>query len=163
MLLPILTQENKKLYEKSQEVSREKLLSADFKKFIKDMAETMRIKDGVGLAGPQVDARDRLFVIAKEYNIFDKNKELVIINPVWKKAGLFKIWDEEGCLSVPNIFGEVKRYKKIKVTGWDENGKDLDFTASDFLARIIQHETDHLDGVLFISKAKKLRRVEKKD
>jgi len=69
---------------------------------------------------------------------------------------IIKETSEEGCLSVPNVYGKVSRYKKIKVKAIDENGKPLEFIAKNFFAKIIQHEIDHLNGILFIDKAKKV-------
>lgn len=161
MLLNIITEPSQILHKKAGEVSKLELQSSDFKKLMKDLAETMRVREGVGLAAPQVDVSKRLIAIAKEYNTFNSKRELILMNPVWEKASIFKIFGEEGCLSVPGIYGDVKRYKKIKVKAWDENGQEINFIAEDFLARIIQHEVDHLDGVLFISKAKNLHETDK--
>jgi hypothetical protein len=99
--------------------------------------------------------------IAKEYNELSKRKCLTLINPTWVKLSTKTAWDEEGCLSVPGIYGQVKRYTKIKVKAFDEHGKPLEFIAEDFFARIVQHEADHLNGTLFIEKAKDLHKIDK--
>lgn len=161
MLLPIVTNPDKLLSQKSTPVKTEEFGSANLKKIVKDMDETMRTRDGVGLSAVQVGILKRIVTIAKQYNPLDSRSELVIINPIWEKASVFKIFGEEGCLSVPGVYGDVKRYKKIKVKARDENGQEINFIAEDFLARIIQHEVDHLDGVLFISKAKNLHKIDK--
>jgi peptide deformylase len=125
------------------------------------MVETMYAKDGVGLASVQVGESKQLCVIAKNYNTLNKKQDLCLINPSWTKLSVFKAWDEEGCLSVPGVYGKVKRYTKIKVQALDSNGKLLEFVAEDFFARIIQHEVDHLNGILFIEKAKNLHQIDK--
>lgn len=160
MLLNILTEPNSLLRQKAKEINWAAVNKTDLTRLAADMAETMYLKDGVGLAAPQVGQAVRLCVISKAYAP-DGAKELVLINLVWEKASLFKVWDEEGCLSVPNIYGHVKRFKKIKVKALDLNGRPVSFAAEGFLARIIQHEVDHLDGVLFIDKAKDLHPLEK--
>lgn len=161
MILPILVEPNEFLHKKSEIIDPAEINEPRLQKLITDMIETMYVDDGVGLAAPQVEESIRLVVITKEYNPLNKKKDLVLINPQWEKTSIFKEWDEEGCLSVPLIYGEVKRYRKIKVRALDENGKPLNFNAEDFTARVIQHEVDHLDGILFISKAKNLHEVKK--
>jgi len=118
------------------------------------MTETMYKSDGVGIAAPQVGVSIMLCVIAKQFAT--TKEDLILINPVWEKKSVLKTTDTEGCLSVPGIFGEVKRYKKIKVQALDKNGARIEFLANNFFARIVQHEIDHLNGVLFIEKAKNL-------
>ena len=161
MILDILIEPNPVLRQKSRAVAPADFDDPKFKTLISGLIETMRARDGVGMAAPQVGAPLRLCVIIKEYTD-DKSKDMVLINPVWTKKTLLRASDEEGCLSVPEVFGKVTRYKKIRVKATDENGKDVNFEAKDFLARIIQHEVDHLDGILFIDKAKNLYRVDKK-
>lgn len=160
MLLEIITEPNKILRQIGKKLTQEEIGSKKFKKFIKDLTETMYIKDGAGIASPQVGESIMLCIIAKDFTP-TKEKDLVLINPVWEKMTLTKTLDEEGCLSVPGIWGLVKRYKKIKVKALDEQGKEICFEAIDFPARVIQHEVDHLNGILFIDKAKKLRQAEK--
>ena len=88
-------------------------MSKDIQNLIKQMIPTMYLKDGVGLAAPQVGELVQICIISREYNK-DKTKDLVLINPVWKKASVLKEWSDEGCLSVPDVYGKVKRWKKIK-------------------------------------------------
>ena len=78
----------------------------------------------------------------------------MLINPKWEKISRKKNTDVEGCLSVPKIFGKVTRYSNIQVEAMDRAGKKISFPAKNFFARVIQHETDHLDGILFIDKAR---------
>ncbi|MFA5127566.1 MAG: peptide deformylase [Patescibacteria group bacterium] len=137
------------------------LASPEFKKLTKNLIDTLYASDGVGIAAPQIGESIAVCVINKRFSE-NKKIDLVLVNPVWTKATLATAWGEEGCLSVPNLWGKVKRYKKIKVKAWNENGQPLNFVAEDFFARAIQHEADHLRGVLFIDKAKDLYTFEKK-
>jgi peptide deformylase len=161
MILEILTEPNPVLRQKSRPVEPADFKDPKFEQSILNLIETMKSRDGVGMAAPQAGMPLRFCVITKEYSE-DKIKDIVLINPVWTKKSILRSSDEEGCLSVPNVFGRVLRYKKIRVKAVDENGKSVNFEAKNFLARIIQHEVDHLDGILFIDKAKNLYRVDKK-
>lgn len=160
MILPITTEPNPILHQVSKNLTQEEIKSKKITDFIQDLTETMYAKDGVGIASVQVGNPIQLCVIAKAYAPA-KTKDLILINPSWEKASLLREWDEEGCLSVPRVYGSVRRHKKIKVAALDENGKEIKFTAINFFARIIQHEIDHLNGILFIEKAKKLHTFEK--
>ena len=119
--------------------------------FIEDMAETMYKTDGVGLAAPQVGVSKRIIVVD------DGNGLQALINPQIIKAEGSQ-WGPEGCLSVPGYFGDVERYEKVTVTAIDPNNKELRIEAEGFLARIFQHEIDHLEGHLFIEKAVNLKK-----
>ena len=162
MLLQIITTPNPILLTKAKPLTKEGILRLKTQKFIVDLIETMYKSDGVGLAAPQVSESIQICVIAKNFTM-KQEKDLILINPIVKKKSLLKEWGDEGCLSVPNIFGKVKRYKKIIVEAQNEKGERIKFTASEFPARVIQHEVDHLNGILFIEKAKGLYKVEKKD
>ena len=151
-MLKITTLPTASLREKSKEIDLDFLLSAETQKLIDEMIPKMYESDGIGLAAPQVGHNIRVCIIGKESD--KKLKEdLVLVNPVWEKTSRKKKADMEGCLSVPNTFGKVVRYARISVDALDRNGKKLAFEAKNFLARVIQHEVDHLDGVLFIDKA----------
>ena len=119
--------------------------------FIEDMAETMYKTDGVGLAAPQVGVSKRIIVVD------DGNGLQALIKPQIIK-GEGSQWGPEGCLSVPGYFGDVERYEKVTVTAIDPNNKKLRIEAEGFLARIFQHEIDHLEGHLFIEKAVNLKK-----
>jgi len=119
----------------------------------RDMAKTMVENDGIGLAAPQVGQTIRLIVVSTN------NGPLALFNPVIIKKSLTKEWGEEGCLSIPKTFGDVKRYKSIRCQFIDAQGKDRAIDAKGLLARVIQHEIDHIDGVLFIDKAKNIHIV----
>ena len=126
----------------------------EIKKLIADMIETMKQAEGLGLAAPQVGYSVRLFTVNVEGKIY------VFINPeikdFSKETGSF----EEGCLSVQKIWGPVIRPKKLAIKALDENGKPVKIRAKGLLARVIQHEIDHLNGTLFIDKAEKLYKVD---
>ena len=151
---------NPLLHKVSKNLTAEEINSPKMREFIVDLTETMYVKDGVGIASVQVGNPIQLCVIAKNFTP-KKSEDLILINPSFKKASVLRSWDEEGCLSVPNIYGSVRRYNKIKVSALNEKGEKIEFMATDFFARIIQHEIDHLNGILFIEKAKKLHTFDK--
>ncbi|MCX6782190.1 MAG: peptide deformylase [Candidatus Magasanikbacteria bacterium] len=161
MVLNILTDPNPILRTPGREVTAADLSDKNFKIFVNDLKETMRGRDGVGIAAPQVGQSIKVCIIAKEY-AGDNMDDLILVNPVWEKKSIKRFWGEEGCLSVPEIFGKVKRYKKISISAMNLSGKPIKIEAEDFFARIVQHEIDHLNGILFIDKAKDLYREDKK-
>ncbi|HPL95288.1 MAG TPA: peptide deformylase [bacterium] len=148
MLLNILINPNPELRKKSQPITKNELDDKNFKKTVTDMAETMIKKDGVGLAAPQVGILKRLIVVNTE------DGPVAFINPEIKKKSWRKIIMEEGCLSVPGVFANVKRPTSVKISFWDMAGQKHTLNAKDILARVLQHEIDHLDGILFIDKIK---------
>jgi peptide deformylase len=162
MVYDIVFEPTKMLHEVSALVKPEEITTREMQKFIKDMIETMYVKDGVGLAAVQVGRPIQLFTLAKAFNQLNPNEDMCLFNPVWKKVNIHKEADEEGCLSVPRMYGKIKRYTKIKVKGLDKKGQPVEFVAEGFFARIIQHEVDHLNGHLYIENATGLHRVEKK-
>ena len=135
------------LREKSKEVHK---VSSKIKTLIQDMFDTMYMNNGVGLAAPQIGVNLRLFVI--DVSTGDEPlRPMVFINPkIIKKSGA--ILSQEGCLSFPEAYTDVKRYKNVMVKALNEHGKPFVMEAKDgtLLARAIQHENDHLDGILFI-------------
>ncbi|HBA36962.1 TPA: peptide deformylase [Candidatus Falkowbacteria bacterium] len=149
--LPIVLNPHPILRKKSQEISEEIFVQAEFRQLLLDMAETMIKKDGAGLAAPQVGQNIRAIVVQKG------NKTLFMINPRLTKKSWAREIEDEGCLSVLNdkgeiIYGPVARHKKISCAYLDEKGKVKKISAEKILARVIQHEIDHLDGILFIDK-----------
>jgi peptide deformylase len=130
-----------------------------FQKLINDMIETMHEYHGVGLAAPQVHEGLRVFVAAispdDEEPLPAGRDPLVVINPVVTPVGTDTLEDWEGCLSVPDIRGRVPRPRAITVSALDRSGARLEMSTHDFPARVIQHETDHLDGVLFLDRVKR--------
>ncbi|MFA5174860.1 MAG: peptide deformylase [Patescibacteria group bacterium] len=158
MKLKILIEPNAVLRQKAEKIDPKDISGKKIQRIIKDMVETLEnAESGAGLAAPQIGISLRLCVLAKNYSS-DKKNPTVLVNPEIKPSSLLKKWDYEGCLSVPNICGQVKRWKKIKIEALNEKGEILKFRASDFLARLIQHEVDHLDGILFIDKAKNIKK-----
>jgi peptide deformylase len=134
----------------------------DLQKLIDDMIDTMRDASGVGLAGPQVDRPLRLTVVEtlpdydEDGNEIEGTRDLfVLVNPeiVWQSDEMVK--GVEGCLSIPGFVGEVKRHKSIRVKAQDRHGKQIRLRLHDWTARIVQHEVDHLNGVLYIDKLTK--------
>lgn len=111
---------------------------------IKDMFDTMGEASGVGLAGPQVGVAERIFVYR------DEDELGVVINPAIVSRSTGTELDEEGCLSIPGLYYEVERAAEVRIEGIQADGAPLTIEAEEFLARIFQHEIDHLDGVLFI-------------
>ncbi|MEN6475291.1 MAG: peptide deformylase [Syntrophaceae bacterium] len=121
-----------------------------------DMVQTMYAAPGVGLAAPQIGESKRLIVLdphAKE----SPGDPMVVVNPVIAE-GIGKEFAEEMCLSVPNFAVEVPRYTKIMIKGFDLKGKPVEIEAEGFLARILQHEIDHLNGQVIIGYASSLKR-----
>lgn len=139
---------------------------------IEDMLETMSAASGVGLAAPQVGERLRLFVVRLPEEV-DENmkgkmgdevgKTYVFANPKITKRSREMVEDVEGCLSIPGISGMVERHQEIVVTGQDRNGAPQRIKAKGWLARVFQHEMDHLDGRLFIDIATKIWEGEPSD
>ena len=123
-----------------------------------EMKKTLYEANGVGLAAPQIAVSKRVFVADDGESGFE-----AYINPEWSPIGDEKNTDIEGCLSVPELFGEVERYSNVIVHYQDIHGKKKTKKASGLLARCIQHETDHLNGILFIEKALSLYKGPKTD
>lgn len=146
----------------SQQVSESELKSPEFKKLIEDMFDTLMVsKYGIALAAPQIGVSKRIFIISKKIvNEGHENlKNFVFINPEITKTSSKQIEMDEGCLSVDGIFGKIKRYDRVTLSFIDEFGNKHTRGAGGLLAEIFQHETDHLDGHLFIEKAYNLREV----
>ena len=162
-ILPIISYKEPNLRKVSQPVHDVK--DPHIQGLIDDMTYTMYAKDGVGLASSQVDVPYRVFVIVPDPSHFDACKKsgseaLAFINPVILRHSILKESGEEGCLSIPNIFGMVKRWKSITISYTDRHGKKSKLKTSGLLARVIQHEIDHLDGILFTDRADSLRQVQ---
>jgi peptide deformylase len=130
-----------------------------FQQLIDDMFETMYAAPGVGLAAPQVNVSKRLFVMDVHD---DEHEPAVVINP---KIVLAEEEEEmsEGCLSVVGMVGDIVRFKKVAVTGLDRNGEKIRIEGEGLLAQCLQHEIDHLNGVLYIDKAQNVRPVTKEE
>ncbi len=126
-----------------------KKIDKDIKRLILDMGKTMLVNEGVGLAAPQVGESIRLIVINT------KDGPLALVNPKITRRSWSKEWGEEGCLSLPDFKAKIKRPKNISVIYWDKNANKIKIKAEGLLARVIQHEVDHLNGVLIIDYLKK--------
>jgi peptide deformylase len=134
----------------------------DVQTLIDDMVETLRDAPGVGLAAPQVGVSERLIVI--EYGDDEDEtvpkKLFVVINPEIIQASEEQVNGAEGCLSIPRVVGEVMRSTEVVIKGFNRQGRPIKIKARGWIARIFQHEIDHLDGVLFTDRASKVWRVE---
>jgi peptide deformylase len=142
------------LRQKARSVERPQIKDPRVQKFIDDMIDTMHEYSGVGLAGPQVHEGLRIFVAMLDDG--DDAEASVLINPVITPADSTVVEGWEGCLSIPDIRGRVPRARKIVVKALDRQGRMVEIEAEDFPARVIQHETDHLDGVLFLDRMQAL-------
>ncbi|MFH0951155.1 MAG: peptide deformylase [bacterium] len=149
-ILKIFTNPNPVLRQTATALDPKVMAQAELQTLIHDMAQTMAEADGAGLAAPQIGQSLRLIAVAVPEGV------LIMANPQITKASWLKEWGEEGCLSVPNIYGEVKRHKKIRCKFYDAQGQLKKIEAEGMLARVIQHEIDHLNGILFIDKAKNI-------
>ncbi len=150
MILPILTYPNKVLRDPTEPVVFP--LSKEIKKLTADMIDTVRKADGIGLAGPQVGKSVKLIIVNLEKNGVPL---LALYNPKVTSKGFGKTEIEEGCLSIPGVFGMVKRSKKVTVEAQNAEGKIIKFSDDGWIARVAQHEIDHINGVLIIDLIKK--------
>lgn len=154
MILPIVTHPNPILRNVALPIDPDRLKRGEFRPLIHSMIETMVNAQGVGLAANQVNERAALCVVATD------RRPIVLANPRIRRASFRKDIEEEGCLSIPNVWGAVRRSRHIEVEALDETGTPVTFTAKDFFARVIQHEVDHLDGVLISDKFVRVTRGE---
>ena len=150
----ILTEPNPLLRQISKSV---KEVRSEERQLMDDMLETMYAANGIGLAAIQIGIPKRIIVmdLSKDEN---KKKPLYFVNPVIKNKDILKSTYEEGCLSVPNQFAEIERPKKCEVEYLDYNGEKKLLNAEGLLATCIQHEMDHLEGILFIDYLSKLKK-----
>ena len=161
------------LREHAKEAAIKEIPAPKIKKIIAEMKEALSPhKDGVAIAAPQIGVPLRIFVVSG--HVFDpkallnddkskKREDVIFINPEIVKISKEKEWMPEGCLSVRPWYGEVKRAKKITISAYDEKGKRITRGASGLLAQIFQHEIDHLNGVLFIDKARHIEKITEKE
>lgn len=176
----ILQKEASVLRQIAKEVPVEKINTPEIRKILREMKESLDSQDdGVAIAAPQIGYPLRIFIVSRKVADILKEekgssstqpelvlgnkisealapKDMVFINPVIKKLSKEKSSVEEGCLSVRYLYGKVSRSKKASVEAYDENGKKFTRGGVGLLAQIFQHETDHLNGILFIDKAKHL-------
>lgn len=144
------------LREVAREVTRDELASPQFQSFIDDLVETMHDANGAGLAANQIYEPVRICAIEVRDNPrypYKPNIPLtILVNPELTPTTTETFLNYEGCLSVPNLRGEVPRFPKVRVRAWDRAGHELDFEAKGLTAGTFQHEVDHLDGKLFVDR-----------
>lgn len=156
-----------KLYEYPEPVLKKKAqkvekVDAELQKLLDDMLETMYSSAGIGLAAPQIGVSKRIVVIDVEQEDDDngvrQGNPLFLVNPeiIWRSDE--KVCGEEGCLSVPKQRAEVERFAQVKVRYWDYDGKEQEILGDGLLAICLQHELDHLDGILYIDRISRLKR-----
>ena len=148
-----------RLLEPSRPVER--LDTPELHELIADMQDTMKAQNGAGLAAPQIGVGLQVVIFGVERNPRYPDAEevphTVLVNPVIEPAGREMEEGWEGCLSVPGMRGLVPRYRRLRYRGFDQYGKPIDRTVSDFHARVVQHECDHLDGILYPMRIRDLR------
>ena len=144
---------------RAAEFDWQKFSNKEITKILREMRETMKAAEGIGLAANQVGLPWRLLVAELFRKDGKKEKFYAIFNPEIEKESEEKEVDIEGCLSVPGKAGEVERSLKVTISGQDRYGRKIRVKASGILARVFQHEMDHLNGVLFIDKAEKIYAV----
>lgn len=162
-LRTIVTLPEPVLYRKARTVKK---FDKDLQTLIDDMIDTMRDAPGVGLAAPQVGISERLIVVEyadepEEESEDEEPKEVkpklyVMINPEIVKTSEEKVMGIEGCLSIPGLVGEVERFEEIQLKGLNRRGQPMKVKAKGWLARIFQHEVDHINGVVFTQRATKV-------
>lgn len=152
--LPILTYPDPRLRSRSSSVET---INIEIKRLLDDMAETMYDAPGVGLAAPQVGVNVRAIVIDITAKEEDSPGLIKLINPdiIYSEGEQI---GEEGCLSIPGFASLVRRKESLRVRGLNEEGKLSEIDASGLFARVLQHEIDHLDGILFIDRLSRLKR-----
>ena len=155
-----------KLYEYPDEVLRQKCekvskVDDELRRFLDDMLETMYVDKGCGLAAPQVGVTKRIIVIDDNPSDEDKSarRPMYLLNPeiIWRSEE--KVLFNEGCLSLPDQRAQVERHERVRVHYIDYNGNEQEILADDLLAIILQHEIDHLDGILYIDHLSRLKRT----
>ncbi len=160
--------EKKFLTKKTAKFDFGKFSKTEIRDLIKKMREVMEAAGGVGLSANQIGLNFKLFVaripqeVSNQRSLISSQKFYAIFNPEIIKLSKEKSVMEEGCLSVPGISGLVERPEKITLVGYDKNAKRIKSKAWGLLAKIFQHEVDHLNGILFIDKAKSVQKIEPK-
>jgi len=175
-MIKILQSEDKVLRKISKEVPISSITKTKIQEILKNMSEALHSQnDGVAIAAPQIGESFRIFIVSgrifdedfirgtgsTEGKLYNKprNPDLIFINPILKKISKDKKLMSEGCLSVRPLYGKVRRATRATIEAYDENGKKFTMNGNGLLAHIFQHENDHLDGILFIDKAKDLQEI----
>lgn len=143
----VLTSPNAELRVVSAEMTPADISDPKTKQLVMDMIETMKLENGIGIAAPQIGIHKRLIIV----NV-GENDPRAFLNPKIISKSFLKMESEEGCLSVPGVFGIVKRHRSVTVTAQDLHGNKMTFRAEGLMAIVFQHEIDHLNGILFIDK-----------
>jgi peptide deformylase len=151
--MEILTLGNELLREKAAPVANIKNGTLNWKEIVQEMLDALKAGKGVGLAGPQIGLLQRIFVTSIEGDV-----PRVFINPSIVETSQETAKYEEGCLSIPGVWADVIRPKTVKVQAWDEKGRPFTLETDGILARVILHEYDHLEGVLFIDRLSEPKR-----
>lgn len=169
----IITDPNPVLHERAAEVPVAEITSKKIQRILAEMAAALRgTSEGIGIAAPQIGHSLRIFLASQEALQWDELVEMsreerkkkeweyyAFINPLIKNVSKKKTRETEGCLSVPKTYGIVERSEKVTIEAYDEKGAKFQRGASKLYARVMQHEMDHLDGVLFIEKAKNIKHI----
>lgn len=145
--MKILTEPNKTLHQISEAVDPARIADASTQQLIDEMIAAMKKANGVGIAAPQVGVNQRIIIVD------DEDSPKAYINPRLTSRSTQTVESEEGCLSVPGVWGIVERCKKVHLKAFDRQGKKVERKAAGLTATIFQHEIDHLDGILFIDRA----------
>jgi len=145
MIRPIATIGDPVLSEMAREVTLDELQSPEIQATIDDLIATLKSTTGAGLAAPQISESVRIVIVDKPLT--------VLVNPVVTPLGNHMDVSTEGCLSVPGVTGEVRRHQQVRVQALDRRGKPIDTTWVKFRAIVVQHEVDHLDGILYVQRA----------
>jgi peptide deformylase len=158
-VLPVLKMGTLSLLDRSAEITE--FACAKLYDLITDLKDVLAKEGGVGIAAPQIGVNQRVVIFGFENSVrYPSEKPVpftVLINPVITPLSEEKIEDWEGCLSVPGLRGKVSRYQKIHYTGFNEEGERIERVADNFHARIVQHECDHLDGILYPERMTNMR------
>lgn len=148
--MQVLTLGNENLRQKAAPVGK---IGSEYVKIAAEMLQTLHDGDGIGLAGPQVGLNERIFAVHVEGDV-----PRIFINPSIIETSQETVKYEEGCLSVPGVYTNVIRPKAVKVQAWNEKGRPFTLEATGLLARVILHEYDHLEGMLFIDRISEQRK-----
>ncbi|OGZ43923.1 MAG: peptide deformylase [Candidatus Ryanbacteria bacterium RIFCSPHIGHO2_02_FULL_45_17b] len=169
----IVTNPNPVLHKRALEVPIVEITSKKIQHILADMTTALRgTSEGIGIAAPQIGHSLQIFLASEEALRWDELEDMpredrkkkqwtyyTFINPIIRKASKKKTSETEGCLSVPKTYGTVERSEKITVEAYDETGKKFQRGTSKLYARVMQHEIDHLNGILFIEKAKNIKNI----
>lgn len=161
-ILPIIALPDDRLRKPSRALEMDEIGVPEFQQLCDNMVKTMYDDDGIGLAAPQIGENIRLITVGKDALMdqkqlpFSKDEDLILINPDIQGYSWKTEIGEEGCLSVPGYAGNVERHVQLTMSGHIRTGEKIEFVATRYFARVLQHEVDHLNGVLYIDRAKEV-------